>query len=222
MRLGGRAARSRAGALGGLLLAGGLALAAGVAGCGLPDPSGGSGSGTAGTLRGAGPVGIGGVAPLLTGTAGDATGATSGGSPSTAGGAGGAGGSGVALPTAGATRTVGADGLFAFTTPSHNIGCVIGPTMVRCDIRTHGWPMPPRPADCELDYGQGVALGTGRAAYVCAGDTTLDPNATVLPYDEAVRAGDLACVSTQAYLACRNLATGHGFSLSKETPPPLY
>jgi hypothetical protein len=127
------------------------------------------------------------------------------------------------LPTATANRTLAHRELFAFTTPSRNIGCVLSDEGVRCDIATRTWKPPPAPASCEdLDYGQGVSLGSGRAEYVCAGDTVLDPKATVLPYAQAVRAGKVVCVSTQAFLACRNTATGHGFSLSKETPPPLY
>jgi hypothetical protein len=173
--------------------------------------------GTAGALRGAGPAGIGGVARLLGrtgpgGTAGGGGGGSLPGGPS----------SGGPFPAATATRAIAAGDLYAFTTPSKNIGCMIDATSVRCDIRAHTWQVPPKPAGCDLDYGQGITLGADPAQYVCAGDTTFEPNATVLPYNEAVRAGNLLCVSTQAFLACRNLVTDHGFSLSKETPPPMY
>ncbi|HEY6793691.1 MAG TPA: DUF6636 domain-containing protein [Kineosporiaceae bacterium] len=173
---------------------------------GSPAPTG--AAGTAGGVQGVGPAGIGGVGPLLRpGAAGTA----SGGSASVGGG----------LPPATATRPVASGTPYAFTTPTKNIGCMIDAGQVRCDIRSRTWQAPPRPADCTLDYGNGVTLGNGSAGYVCAGDTTLDPDAAVLPYGAAVRAGDLVCVSTPAFLACRNLATGHGFALSKETPPPM-
>ena len=33
------------------------------------------------------------------------------------------------------------------------------------------WSPPPRPADCEFDYGQGISLAPGeQAQFVCAGD----------------------------------------------------
>ena len=189
-----------------------VVLALGLAACGSGSPPGGSAAGaTARSTRAGGPGGIGALASLLTGRAGPPTsgpGATAGTPSSVAG-----------LPAATATRTV--TDLLTFTTPSKNIGCAIDPHGVRCDIDKRAWQPPPRPAGCELDYGQGVSLGSGRAQFVCAGDTALDPNAFVLAYDTAVRAGDLVCVSTPAYLTCRNVATGHGFSLSKETPPPL-
>jgi hypothetical protein len=69
-----------------------------------------------------------------------------------------------------------------FASPSGNIACVITssgdgasvPRGVRCDIDQRDWSPPPRPADCELDYGQGVVLGVGEAAeLLCAGDTTI-------------------------------------------------
>src|SRR5829696_9110960 len=62
-----------------------------------------------------------------------------------------------------------------FQSPSHNVGCyVANGKSVRCDIREHTWPTPPKPSNCDVDYGQGVGLGSGEAGYVCAGDTALD------------------------------------------------
>src|SRR5918998_6452226 len=48
--------------------------------------------------------------------------------------------------------------LTGFRSPSGNVGCFIDPAYVRCDIAEAGWSPPPRPADCEFDYGQGIAL----------------------------------------------------------------
>ena len=50
----------------------------------------------------------------------------------------------------------------------------------RCDIRKRDWSPPPHPASCseEVDFGQGLAVShDGKASFVCAGDTTLDPSA---------------------------------------------
>ena len=35
-----------------------------------------------------------------------------------------------------------------FQSPSGNIGCFIGKSGVRCDIRTRDWSPPPKPASC--------------------------------------------------------------------------
>jgi hypothetical protein len=61
-----------------------------------------------------------------------------------------------------------------FSSPSGNVGCFIEVDYVRCDIGEADWSPPPRPADCEFDYGQGIALERGgRAEFVGAGDTSL-------------------------------------------------
>lgn len=107
----------------------------------------------------------------------------------------------------------------SFRTPSGNIGCV-GDTAradnsVRCDIRTRTWSPPPRPRSCDLDWGQGLNLTrTGRARYVCAGDTALNTGPK-LAYGASRRIGAIVCVSRTSGLTCRN-AAGHGFTMSRQ------
>jgi hypothetical protein len=104
--------------------------------------------------------------------------------------------------------------LTTFRSPTGNIGCVAFGGGVRCDIRDRDWSPPPRPAGCRLDYGQGLSVGaSGRGRLVCAGDTTLSPQARPLAYGTASRAGDVMCVSRETGMACTN-AAGHGFFLS--------
>jgi hypothetical protein len=77
--------------------------------------------------------------------------------------------------------------------------------------------VPPRPASCEYDWGPGVTVGRrGRGTFVCAGDTTLNPQARVLPYGKTSRVGDLSCRSAESGIVCRNTDTGHGFRISRE------
>src|SRR5262245_21274534 len=65
-----------------------------------------------------------------------------------------------------------------FQSPSKNIGCAAvdeDVVQVRCDIRNHAWKSPAKPANCELDYGDGLVIEAGGTAeFVCAGDTTLN------------------------------------------------
>jgi hypothetical protein len=111
--------------------------------------------------------------------------------------------------------------LRGFQLPSHNIGCYMSSQFggnVRCDIRERSWQPPPKPASCELDWGQGVAFhGNGKAGIVCAGDTTLDQTAPVLAYGQRSRAGPIQCSSAEGGVTCRNAGSGHGFFLSRQS-----
>jgi len=112
--------------------------------------------------------------------------------------------------------TASASAFTAFTSPSGNIGCYVDSGTVRCDIRAKDWPTPKRPKSCELDYGQGVTLGkTGRARYICAGDTALG-NGRPLAYGKTLRSGKLLCKSLTSGMRCTNTSTHHGFVLSRE------
>jgi len=112
-----------------------------------------------------------------------------------------------------------------FASPSGNIASVITKSGdiksvasgVRCDIDERDWSPPPRPADCELDYGHGVVLGVGEAAQLlCAGDTTIGRDSEPLAYGDAITAGPLRCESAQSGITCRDVESGHGFSISRE------
>lgn len=106
--------------------------------------------------------------------------------------------------------------LTGFTSPTGNIGCYIDAKSVRCDIAERDWQPPKAPADCELDYGQGITLNAGAAPeFVCAGDTAIgagDP----LPYGESIAAGLLRCESAESGMTCSDTETGRSFTISKE------
>ena len=112
-----------------------------------------------------------------------------------------------------------------FASPSGNIACVItssgdGESVargVRCDIDERDWSPPPRPADCDLDYGHGIVLGVGEAAEIlCAGDTTIGRDTEPLAYGDAITAPPLRCESAPSGITCRDVESGHGFSISRE------
>jgi hypothetical protein len=126
----------------------------------------------------------------------------------------------VAVLSAGAAQGRSAVFLF-FRTPSGNIGCVYGSaeagfrTQLRCDIRSGLLPRPPRPARCDLEYGDSYELRrTGRASLVCHGDTVFDPRARVLAYGAVWSRDGFRCSSQEAGLRCTN-RSGHGFFLSR-------
>jgi hypothetical protein len=115
--------------------------------------------------------------------------------------------------------THGKRGPHYFETPSHNIGCFLSQDGPRCDIRERSWSPPPEPASCKkfgVDYGQGIALSSRRADFVCAGDTALGGNAT-LGYGQSAQRGAFVCDSEQKGITCRDVDTGHGFFMSRES-----
>jgi hypothetical protein len=112
----------------------------------------------------------------------------------------------------GATRI----GPHYFQTPSGNIGCYLDQRAARCDIRKRSWKPTPPPEPCELDYGQGIAVGADHAEFVCAGDTTLGGPST-LGYGQVARRGDFRCRSGRKGVTCSHAANGHGFFLSRES-----
>jgi hypothetical protein len=104
-----------------------------------------------------------------------------------------------------------------FKSPSGNIGCMIIDGTARCDIRQRTWSPPPRPASCPnvVDFGQGLTVaGSGLGRLVCAGDTTLDPAAQVLPYGTDTVAGGFRCASATSGMTCTSTHTGHGFFIA--------
>jgi hypothetical protein len=111
--------------------------------------------------------------------------------------------------------------VISFRTPTGNIGCVytsgLGPgPALRCDIRTGLRPKPPRPRNCDLDWGDSYELGArGRAGVTCHGDTAIDQRARVLRYGSTWRRGPFTCRSKRTGLRCRNLR-GHGFFMSRQ------
>jgi hypothetical protein len=103
-----------------------------------------------------------------------------------------------------------------FQTPSKRIHCAYlsQPAFLRCDIDGGLRPAPPRPASCDLDWGQGLSLAKrGRAHVVCAGDTTADPSARVIGYGKTWARGGFRCEVRRRGLTCENAAE-HGFFLS--------
>jgi hypothetical protein len=126
-----------------------------------------------------------------------------------------------------ATSSAAQEGQPGFRTPSNNIHCLIEEwkadhgkpqSQLRCDAAQLTGPVPPKPADCEFDWGQAFAVaGDGRSGQrLCASDTMMNPGYRVLPYSESWRRGGYTCQSETSGLTCVN-GLGHGFALSKRT-----
>jgi hypothetical protein len=115
--------------------------------------------------------------------------------------------------------------LVGFKTPSSNIHCQsyanendkgVAIRMIRCDIRSIANRLPPRPRDCELEWGQAfeVSIEATPAERICYGDTVEDDKLTTLSYGQTWERDGLRCKSDQSGVTCVN-PTGHGFELSR-------
>jgi len=103
-----------------------------------------------------------------------------------------------------------------FVSPSGNIGCYLDKSGARCDIVRKNWQPPPAPADCDLDWGFGIAVDQAKeATFTCAGDTVLGGKEK-LAYGTSLRAGDFTCSSASKAMRCENTKSGHGFTLAIE------
>ncbi|MDO5647093.1 DUF6636 domain-containing protein [Paracoccus sp. (in: a-proteobacteria)] len=110
---------------------------------------------------------------------------------------------------------------FDFRSPSNNIHCSIWveddtttQAEVRCD-RIEYTTSPPRPADCDLDWGSAFWVGhSGRGQAVCAGDTIINPHSMRLQYGGVIELNGIRCMSERTGMTCRN-AQGGGFSIAR-------
>jgi hypothetical protein len=105
-----------------------------------------------------------------------------------------------------------------FKSPSNNIHCQYFEGELRCDIAQISSATPPKPRDCELDWGRAfaVAATSPSGQRLCHGDTAMDDSLPTLPYGSSWRQGGITCTSEQSGVTCSN-ALGHGFSLSRSS-----
>ena len=127
----------------------------------------------------------------------------------------------------------------AFATPSGRIVCIIADKSVRCDFISSdkAWTSP-QPKACDLDWGDSLYL-TQTAGSTCHGDTLADSPAldsdfvgwrragdptvavdgltlAALPYGSSLLSGTLQCDSATTGVTCKNISTGHGFTMARE------
>lgn len=112
----------------------------------------------------------------------------------------------------------------SFRTPSGNIACMAvvddyegGGWELRCDIAPsqQNWEGGDAGEECDLDDGDSLGLNaTGRAFWVCHGDTLLGPGSPTLGYGSTWSVGPFTCTVERTGVTCRN-RSGHGFTLSR-------
>lgn len=110
-----------------------------------------------------------------------------------------------------------------FHSPTKNLACHLDEeggedAVVGCHVFEHTFADPPSPSDCEGDLMSVVWMDLDDVVTygMCRGDPFAVPQ-TVLEYDSASRVGDFACLSERAGVTCWNVATKHGFVVSRDS-----
>jgi hypothetical protein len=105
--------------------------------------------------------------------------------------------------------------LTQFSAPGRNVACALNGAEARCDIANRIWSPPAAPKSCNLDWGQGLEVGpTGDSQFVCAGDSVLDPSATVVSDGTDVTDGTVTCQVRVVGVTCFE-PDGRGFVISR-------
>jgi hypothetical protein len=103
-----------------------------------------------------------------------------------------------------------------FQTPTGNIYCLAQENKeLRCDIQINSAKLPPKPKDCNLEWGNAFGMDlNGKSERFCHGDTIFNPKYPVLGYGKTWRNQGFTCVSKKSGVTCTNKKK-HGWQISK-------
>lgn len=121
--------------------------------------------------------------------------------------------------------TAGTPGLLGLKTPTGNIQCMIDdygladgsyPPFLRGDIREMTNPLPPKPKDCEFDWGSAFSIAQKDEVgqRMCVSDSVASDQWAVLDYGAVWQQLGFTCRSERTGLTCFN-GKHHGFTLSR-------
>lgn len=115
-------------------------------------------------------------------------------------------------------------GAYYFSSPDGLFQCGIVPLSSRTEAGCQGTttPVPPRPDDCMINWGNGIRVtNEGPAAFMCSGGVvytsggeTIDPP---LPVGATIAENGFTCTSAENGISCVDDATGHGFRIAPDS-----
>ncbi|MEU5843720.1 hypothetical protein [Rhodococcus sp. NPDC047139] len=112
---------------------------------------------------------------------------------------------------------------YYFSSPDGTYRCGIVRLPSRTEAGCEGLtdPIPPRPEDCMVNWGQGIRVqDTGEGAFVCSGGPVyLSPDGAspVLPPGSQLSQLGYTCSTSESDVTCTNDATGHGFRVAPDS-----
>ncbi|WP_432794301.1 hypothetical protein [Rhodococcus ruber] len=111
------------------------------------------------------------------------------------------------------------NGSYYFTSPDGGFRCGIVKLPSRTEAGCEGVtdPVPPRPENCMVNWGNGIRVqDAGPAEFMCSGGSvyTSGGDDPVLPSGSTLSKLGYTCETTAADVSCVNDATGHGFTIA--------
>ncbi|CCW14654.1 hypothetical protein ACWDT5_18615 [Rhodococcus aetherivorans] len=108
---------------------------------------------------------------------------------------------------------------YYFTSPDGGFRCGIVKLPSRTEAGCEGAtdPVPPRPENCMVNWGNGIRVqDAGPAEFMCSGGSvyTSGGDDPVLPSGSRLSKLGYTCETTDADVTCANDATGHGFTIA--------
>lgn len=105
-----------------------------------------------------------------------------------------------------------------FTSPDHNLGCVVEPAYARCDYVKHDFALPKAPADCSSGWGHGIEMQAGTKAGFFCGHDFVTGSKTIVPAGHGIKVGFVECdVVNAGQVFCHGTSDSHGFKVSRAT-----
>ncbi|WP_338886656.1 DUF6636 domain-containing protein [Rhodococcus sovatensis] len=116
------------------------------------------------------------------------------------------------------------DGAYYFSSPDGLFQCGIVTLASRTEAGCQGTtaPVPPRPEDCMISWGNGIRVtNAGEAEFMCSGGAvytsggeSIDPPLAV---GQSIEADGYSCLSASNGISCTNDETGHGFRIAPDS-----
>ncbi|MCK8669597.1 hypothetical protein M1M07_00510 [Rhodococcus sp. HM1] len=108
---------------------------------------------------------------------------------------------------------------YYFTSPDGQFHCGIVKLPTRTEAGCEGTtdPVPPRPDDCVVNWGNGIRVANeGEGAFMCSGGPVYlsDGDTAVLPAGATLSKLGYSCTTTETDVTCVNDGTGHGFTVA--------
>jgi hypothetical protein len=129
------------------------------------------------------------------------------------------------ITTAAVAATIGpvaiahADDIYAFQSPTGNVGCRMETGGVICEIKDYTW-LVPRPPDYNMGgKGNRFILDRGRAPVggEWHSDHEFPDGSPTLDYGQTRTLGTITCDSEISGMTCADASTGHFFRVSRES-----
>jgi hypothetical protein len=102
-------------------------------------------------------------------------------------------------------------------TKNEDVACIVNTEFARCDVTRPKWSPPPKPADCDGDWGTGAVSvnDKGSVEHGCVTDSARGTDSLVLAEGRGIEVGQFVCDATASGMKCTDTKSGHGFEVSR-------